>query len=178
MEQFGRDAEALKDPAVYALHNAVADAAARVWRAAHDSYMRDLALEIDRNLAKNGNAPIAVLRRYAEISESVGDRQAALDCWRLLLAGTNPTAPEWFEARYQSLRLLLALDPTRAREAMDQYQVLHPDFGPAPWGSKLRALADQIGPSTIRAPEPGATGAPGRDSPGQPAATGTRGGLP
>jgi hypothetical protein len=108
-----RDAAALKDPAVYSLHNAVADAAVRVWHASSDPYMRDLALEIDRNLTRSGNAPIAVLRRYAEVSESTGDKQAALDCWRLLLSGTNPTAPEWFEARYHSLRLLAALDPTR-----------------------------------------------------------------
>jgi hypothetical protein len=174
MEQFGRDVEALKDPAVYALHNAVADAAVRVWRSSGDSYMRDLALEIDRNLVKNGNAPIAVLRRYAEISESVGERQAALDCWRLLLSGTNPTAPEWFEARYHSLRLLLALDPPRAREAMDQYKVLHPDFGPEPWGSRLRTLSDQVGPSIVQPPQPGATGS----VPAQPGATGSQGGLP
>src|SRR5262249_19464159 len=128
MDQFGRDANALKDPAVYSLHNAVADAAAREWREKNDARMRDIAYEIDRNLVSIGNPPITVLRRYAQVAESAGDRQASLDAWRLLLAGTNPTAPEWFEARYHSLRLLLVLEPARAREAMDQYKVLHPDF--------------------------------------------------
>ncbi len=153
MDQFGRDAKALSDPAVYALHNAVADAAARVWRGAHDEAMRDLALTIDKNLMTVGNPPIAVLRRFAELAESVNDRQGALDAWRLLVAGLNPTAPDWFEARYNSLRLLLAIDPDAARTVMDQYRVLHEDFGPEPWGPRLKELDGQI---PVKRPDPGA----------------------
>lgn len=155
MAQFGRDAAALRDPAVYSLHNAVADAAARIWRARKDESMRDLALEIDHGLVMLGNPPIAVLRRYAEISEAAGKRDMAMEAWRLLLAGTNRTAPDWFEARYHSLRLLFEVDPPRAREAMDQFKVLYPDFGPEPWNELLRDLDTRMPPAPAPAQAPG-----------------------
>jgi hypothetical protein len=144
MDQFGRDAKALADPAVYALHNAVADAAARVWDAKHDEAMRDLSLAIDRNLMNNGNPPLQVLHRFAVLAEGAGDTQGALDAWRSLVSGLNPTSPDWFEARFNSIRLLLAKDPAGARAAMNQYRVLHQDFGPDPWGSRLKELDEKI----------------------------------
>lgn len=167
MDQFGHDAAALRDPAVLSLHNAVADAAARVWRQDHDAHMRDIALEIDKRLVALGNPPVPVLRRYAELSEYAGDRTAALDAWRLLLAGSNPTAPEWFESRYHSLRLLAAADPARAREALDQYKVLHPDFGLEPWAAKIKELDERVPAASKLPPVPApsapapATGGPG-----------------
>jgi hypothetical protein len=152
MDQFGRDAKALSDPAVYALHNAVADAAARVWHAKRDETMRDLAVTIDRNLMSLGNPPVQVLHRFAVLAESAGDTAGALDAWRLLVSGLNPTAPDWFEARYESLRLLASKDPAAARAAMDQYRVLHQDYGPEPWGQKLKALDEKL---PLRASDPG-----------------------
>ena len=162
MQQFGRDAAALRDPAVYSLHNTVADAAARVWKSDQDSAMRDIAVEIDRNLLGLGNPPAQVLRRFAELAEASGDKTGALDAWRLLLSGLNPTAPEWFEARYHSLRLLLATDRPAAVQAMAQHRVLHPDFGPEPWGPRLRELSDQIGPAPAPTPATVPTGGTGQ----------------
>lgn len=147
MTQFRADADALADPAVYNLHNTVADAAAAVWRASADQAMRDTALRIDRNLLDAGKPTGQVLRRYAELSEAAGDAPAALDAWRQLLAGLSAAAPEWYEARYHSLRLLAAADPARARQALDQHKVLHPDLGPDPWGPMLRDLDARIPPA-------------------------------
>lgn len=148
MEQFGKTADALKDQAVYSLHNSVADAAARVHRLTGDKQMRDIAVSIDKPLLQMGNAPIQVLRRYAELGESAGDKEGALDCWRTIMAGAGTTSPLWYEARYNSMRLLLASDAARAREAMVQYKVLHPDFGPEPWGPKIAELDVQMGSPT------------------------------
>lgn len=150
MEQFGKAGEALKDPSIYALHNAVADAAARVYRQARDTQMRDIAVRIDKPLLMVGNAPIQVLRRYAELGEAAGDQAGALDCWRTLMAGAGTTSPVWFEARYQSMRLLLAVDAQKARDAMAQYKVLHPDFGPEPWGPMLRELDGKMGSPVLQ----------------------------
>lgn len=163
MDQFAKDADALADPAVYSLHSAVAGAAAAVWREERDDSMRDLALRLDRGLLDLGNAPAEVLRRYAELAESAGQAEQALDAWRVLLAGLSTTAPEWFEARHESMRLLLRVDPARAREAMDQHKLLHPDFGPEPWGPRLRELDTRIPVAPAReAGEPGAGGGPRR----------------
>lgn len=152
IDQFGRDKAALADPAVFGLHSAVADAAARVWRENGDIAMRDLALTLDRGLMELGNPPAVVLRRYAQLAESADQLEPALDAWRLLLAGTSTTTPDWFEARYNSIRLLLRADPVRAREAMDQHKVLHPDFGPEPWAPLLRELDSKIPAAAPAAP--------------------------
>jgi hypothetical protein len=164
IKQFDTGPQALSDPAVASLYNAVADAAARVWRANRDEFMRDTALKLDRAIVKIGNPPAVVLRRLAEISEAVEEVEEALECWRMLVAGLGRGDPAWFEARYHSLRLLSRLDPPKAREAMAQHKVLNPEFGPEPWGELLRALDQQIGP----APPPAAPAAPGAPSKGGP----------
>ncbi|MEX2219097.1 MAG: hypothetical protein WD749_10100 [Phycisphaerales bacterium] len=161
VDQFTRDGSALADPAVYSLYNAVADAAARVWELEKDETLRDTALRLDRALLQHGDAPAPVLRRHARLAESDGDIQGALDSWRTLLAGLSSTSPEWYEARLHSLRLLAAIDAPRAREAMGQFRVLHPDFGPPPWGDRLRELDRQLGPAAPAPPINGATPPPG-----------------
>jgi hypothetical protein len=144
INQFAKDEQGLGDPAVAALYNAVAEAAAKVWRTRHDEVMREKALELDRAMMKRGNPPASVLRRFAELAESAGDTEGALEAWRMLVAGLDRGDPAWFEARYHSLRLLAAFDEIKAREAMDQHKVLNPEFGPEPWGEKLRELDAQI----------------------------------
>lgn len=156
--QFGEGVEALADASVASLHNTVAGAADVLWERERDESMRDLALRLDRGLIESGSPSAPVLRRFARASESVGDGGAALDAWRRLLIGLRADTPGWFEARFHSLRLLTQSDPARAREALDQHKALHPEFGPEPWGPRLRALDSQI-PSGA-APRPEGTSPP------------------
>jgi hypothetical protein len=93
----------------------------------------------------SGRRTAEVLKRYGEMSEATGDQKAALDAWRELLAGLDAGSPPWFEARYQTLRLLYAREPERAREAMGQHKVLYPGFGPEPWGGLIKGLDEQMG---------------------------------
>ncbi|MFN0132942.1 MAG: hypothetical protein ACKVW3_10520 [Phycisphaerales bacterium] len=150
-------AEGVKDPATASLYDAVAAAATAVWRAERDDTMRDAALELDRALIGSGAPPASALRRFAELAEAANDPAAALDAWRRLVSGLSPGSPPWYEARYESLRLLFARDPAAARDAMAQHKVLNPDFGPEPWGGKLRDLAAQIDDA---APSPAPRGDP------------------
>jgi hypothetical protein len=131
---------AFQDQGVLALCDEVAEAAATVWRVEQDTTMRDTALRLDRRVIDGGKPPASVLRRYSAVAEGAGDVGAALDAWRRLVAALPGDASGWYEARYHSLRLLAVTDPAKAREAMDQHVLLHPDFGPAPWGEKLREL--------------------------------------
>lgn len=154
MEQFGKTEEALKEPAVYSLHNSVADAAAGAYARTREKAMMDIAVGIDKKLLAIGNPPIQVLHRYAELGEASGDVEGALDCWRMIMAGAGSTSPAWFEARYHSLRLLFSMDAPRARDAMAQHKVLVPDFGPDPWGSRLRELDASMGSPVIKPEAP------------------------
>lgn len=138
--QFGTDRTSLSDPAVQTLYNTIAHAAALVWRSNADVSHRDTALRLDRALVKAGSPPVVVLRRFAELAESAGDVDDALDAWRLLLAGLDSGTSAWFEARYESLRLLAKQDFARAREAFAQFKVLYPNLGPEPWATRFRDL--------------------------------------
>ena len=156
--QFGTDAKVVLDPPVYSLYNTVAGAAAQLWESEQSAAMRDVALRLDRTLRGAGAATAPVLGRLARLSESAGDPATALDAWRALLTGSADGTAAWYEARYHSLRLLAASDPARARQALDQHKLLHPDMGPEPWGPRLReldaAVPDVPPPGGANQPEP------------------------
>ncbi len=142
----------MSDPAMQSLADKVSQAAQIVWDADQDEAVRDAAIALDRELLDAGLRPASVLDRFAQLSEAAGNTEDALDAWRTLLAALATGSPSWYQARYHSIRLLLATDPARAREVMDQHKLLHPDFStqPAPWGDRLQELDRQISP----APQP------------------------
>jgi len=144
--QFPQPPEAFADPLAAALYTGVAEAAAVAWRASPDeTAFRDMALRLDSALMDNDRGTADGLRRLAELSEAADDPQRALDAWTLLLSGLPASHPSWFQARFESLRILSTLDTAAARVAMSQHKVLHPEYGPDPWGSRLRILDGQLG---------------------------------
>lgn len=145
IEREGSTPEALGKDSVYTLHDRVADAAAHLWRVQGSEFMRDEALRIDRALLASGRRTQGVVRRAAEVAEAAGDVTLALECWNTLVSGIDPSREEWFEARWHSLRLMAATDPTLAMEVLRQHLVFHPALGPEPWGSRLRELAAGLG---------------------------------
>lgn len=151
IERIGTARTKLSDPSTFGLHDTVSEAAAALWRSFGDSAMRDRSLAIDREICDAGLATGHVLRRRAELAESAGLKIEALDAWRSLLAGYKDGTTDWFESRYNSLRLLLETDPVEARQAFEQYAVLRPDFGPEPWKERFELLRARI----EQAPAPG-----------------------
>ncbi len=139
---------------------AVAEAAAALWTADKDEFMRDRAIELDRTSAQSGGRTEAVLRRLAQLTESKGDLHAALDAWKDLSAALVPSSPAWYEARYNSIRLQWDVNAPAAIEAMRQHILLHPSYAPEPWGSKLRELDEKMGASRA-APTPAPPKKPG-----------------
>ncbi|TVQ60642.1 MAG: hypothetical protein EA378_11185 [Phycisphaerales bacterium] len=142
-EELRRAPGGLSDAATLGVHDRVADAAARLWAGEDDEAAREIAIELDRRAIDAGQATVRMLRRAGELRESAGDLRGAHDAWRTLMAGTTPGEDLWFEARYESLRLLVRLDAERARAALAQHRVLHPEWGPEPWGERLRVLHER-----------------------------------
>jgi len=142
-----RNAMEASDSSSSALRNGVSRAAAALWNAEQDATMRDLALRLEKAQIATGLRTAEGLRRLAEVAEASGDSQTALDAWRDLIVGLDPSTQAWFEARYHSLRLLAELDPAKAREAMLQHKVLYPSFGPQPWGPLIQELDASMPPS-------------------------------
>lgn len=128
-----------------AIAQQVAEAAERVWEREQDRAVLDLGLSMERRVVEAGFRTPEGLRRLARLSEASGDAEGALEAWRLLLAALVPLDRAWYEARYESLRLLATLDRERAVQAMRQHVLLHPEIGPEPWGEKLRELASALG---------------------------------
>ncbi|MCC6676858.1 MAG: hypothetical protein IT436_06920 [Phycisphaerales bacterium] len=138
--QMSETAEGAKSEATLAVCNTVAEAAMAVWNADKDNASRELAMRLDRRLVEAGKPTERTYRRLAELCESSGDTPGALQAWRGLLNGLAAGSEEWFEARYQTLRLLAEADPAAAREVMAQHRALYPSYGPEPWGVKLSEL--------------------------------------
>jgi hypothetical protein len=138
------DASGRTDAGADSVRDEVAGAAYAIFRSSGDGAMRDLALRIDRVLYGRGARFTSSLRRLAELSGLTGDDQLALDCWNLLVSGLPETQPGWFEARYESIRLLARKDRAAAADAMRLLELAHPDLGPPVWRERMRTLRDDL----------------------------------
>ncbi len=86
-----------------------------------------------------------VLRGAAMIAEKRGRPTEAVDHWRTAMNGSPESSAEWFEAKFNFLRLLADAEPGRAAEVLRQHALLFPQYGPEPWGERLRALHERLG---------------------------------
>lgn len=145
LEAFERGGMAPGDAGAVSVRDSVADAAAAVFEAEKDTVFRDLAVALDKAQLAAGHRTGSSLRRLGLLLEGAGDARGALEAWQELLVGLPSNADAWYEARYESLRLLATLDPAEAAQAMQQHRVLHPGLGPEPWGTRLAELERQIG---------------------------------
>ncbi|MEO1128468.1 MAG: hypothetical protein AAFX05_02035, partial [Planctomycetota bacterium] len=139
------EAQEITSAEIVSLYATVADAAADIALHANDASMRERAISLYHRVLDRHPASAAVLRKIALLSEGAGDDDAALDAWRELLAGLDAGSPLWLEAKHAQITLLTRIDRDRAIEVMRQHVVLYPQFGPEPWGDRLRTLADRLG---------------------------------
>ena len=104
------------------------------------------ALDLRLELLERRPADAELLQRVARGAEQVGRPEIARDAWNRRLALLPVGSGEWFETRYAQLRSLAASDPDAARTVLRrQHRVLYPDYGPDPWGPKLRVLDESLG---------------------------------
>lgn len=140
------DPPSAENPANAAIMLNVADAALTLdsMTSGGDAELRALAEAWFGRLLEAEPRHFRILRGSAIIAESHGDTENALQYWRTAMTGSPETTPEWFEAKYHFMRLLNGSEPARARDVMTQHILLHPDYGPAPWGDRIRALEAQM----------------------------------
>ncbi|MBL0869016.1 MAG: hypothetical protein IBJ18_00380 [Phycisphaerales bacterium] len=143
LEQFGALPDA-NDPAVATLMGVVAAAALDVASENPNDEMLKLAVKLDTLVTTAQPTNAEALRRLALSAELTGDRQKALDLWRTLSSGYEAGSPAFFEAKYNTIRLLEMASRLAAAKAMAQHAVLYPEYGPEPWGSKLKQLHEKL----------------------------------
>lgn len=154
LDTWSRDAGGVPSNVRDSVQAESADAAMIIWTYAKDTEARDAAVKLTRELLQRQPSDVRLLRLNAELSEAIGETDAALEAWRTLVAGLNSADPAWFEAKYRLIELLTRADPPRAREVLEQHKLLYPDFGPEPWGPRLAELAQRLGPAPAPAPAP------------------------
>jgi hypothetical protein len=167
--EFGDAPDALDKSGAMAYYTAVADATFALWRKTGEIERARAALFLYDKLLQRRPNSAAFLRAAALLAERVGQEPKALDHWRRLVAGSEIHSEGWFEAKFHQIQLLAKLDPPRARAVMDQHKQLNPDFGPPPWGPKLKGLDEQIATSPAPATQPAALGHRLRTETGAPA---------
>lgn len=178
IDRLGSGSAVMADPAAINLYSTVAAAAADRWRVQNDQPARDLAVRLDKALLVASPRLEPALRRLSRTAESAGDNPAALGAWRTLLDAAAPGTPPWFEAQHESIRLLALIDPTRARQAFEQFRVLYPDLGPEDTRSKFTDLDQRLpqAPPPAAAPAPSSPTTPSARAPEAAAPTAPAGG--
>lgn len=84
------------------------------------------------------------LQRLGRAEFQLGNYSASLPHWRTLLVGLDKSSPEWFEAKYYQLASLRETDLDQARTVLEQFRLLHPDWGLPPWRDKIKSTAAEI----------------------------------
>ncbi|UCD75683.1 MAG: hypothetical protein JSV91_01965 [Phycisphaerales bacterium] len=160
LEEYEDDPQSLSDPAVLGYFAVVGEALMTRWmRSGSESDGRTALALYDlliRVRPRNG----VFLRSLAVLCERLGHTERALGYWRRLVAGRAMGSEEWYEAKYHLLELLYETDPQRAREVMDQHRQLNREYGPAPWGARLKGLDQRIDERLGRAAAEGGEGRP------------------
>ncbi|MEM7756465.1 MAG: hypothetical protein AAF297_12635 [Planctomycetota bacterium] len=134
-----------------AVRHRIASAAAWLWTKDGDTEMRDRALSLDQVSLQRGVATADALRRLGRLAEEAGKERLALDAWRTLSAATPAGRRPWFEARFNSIRLLARTEPARAGEALTQHLALYPEGGPNPWDDRFDDLRRELSAQADRA---------------------------
>lgn len=148
------------DSTLLGVQAAVAEAAYVLWigsggtaSGGGDEAMRDLSLRLDKLVLKSAPSAADVLRRVATTAEASDDQRLALECWSVLLAAAASGSDSWFEARYHALRLIARLEPMRGRDLLAQHRALFPNYGPSPWGDRIRELDDSLRAAPATSPQ-------------------------
>ncbi len=162
--------EALRDREVFSQHAAVAQAMFESWQRGGDPATGTEALAIYQRLLEVAPNDARFLHSAGTLAERLERGDVALNCWRALASGSEPGSDRWYEARFHQLAVLATIDPARARQVMDQHRLLHPEYGPPPWGERFRQLDHRIGAAGApqsAGPAEGRSGPPSTQDKGQ-----------
>lgn len=147
LREYAEQPDALEQSSVLGYHAAVAVASMKLYEDTGDAERGRAALFLFEKLLASKPRNATFLRSTAVLSERFGDTGKAINCWRSLASGSPQGSEGWYEAKYRLISLLASRDPHRARQVIDQHKQLYPDYGPEPWGGRLRGLDQYLSQS-------------------------------
>jgi hypothetical protein len=98
---------------------------------------------LEERLLKAYPKEVKYLRLAGLVAFDTRDNDRSLECWRVLTALPSGT-PGWYEAKYYHMATLARVDRAAARNAFEQFRVLHPELGPADLRDRFRALGREL----------------------------------
>jgi len=140
IQEFTGKPEAFARPETMTYHVIVAEASLELWRRTQNAERAGAALFLFERLLERRPDDARFLRVTAELAGALGKNERALACWRTLFAGLQPGSDAWYEAKYHQIEILGRDDPARALQVLKQHVHLEGQYGPAPWGDRLREL--------------------------------------
>jgi hypothetical protein len=153
----GSMSKALGDPVIESLAAVTIDAAAE---AAETTGIPDGAaiagrfLPTAKVLAERRPRDPQALAALATLAEAVGEISTATESLRRIVSGTPFGSERWYRAKVRLVEILAKVDPDRAKQVLVQHRQLIPDWGPAPWGERLRSAAEALGVGDGGTPPP------------------------
>lgn len=155
--------QATNAPATIALRGTVAEAAAAAFfgdpsePSQRDRTMLELCVALEQRQIEAGHEAYEGLKRLARAAEALESWDVAQGAWNTLLEAAEPGTERFFEARFESLRLLARTDAAAALRGLNQHRVLYPSLGPDPWNQRFESLQREL---TAAAPGGGGAAAP------------------
>ena len=87
---------------------------------------------------------VEILILNAQIEMHLGDPQVALSRWKTISSGSKRGSLQWLQARFNTISMLSLGSPDEAIAVLDQHEILYPNYGAEPYGSKLKNLHLQL----------------------------------
>lgn len=132
------------DRALLTIADTTARAATALREASGDRDALRTAIDLDRRVLASHAPTAELLRRLARNAEDEGDLDLAFEAWTRLSVSIREGERDWFEARYESIRVLARTSPEKAREALRQHRVLYPLLAPSPWDQRFEELEQRL----------------------------------
>ena len=87
------------------------------------------------------------LQRAGRAEFEIQNYETSLNRWRKLLLGLPRNSVAWFEAKQYQIACLEKTDPEMARKVLDQFKLLHSNWGKPPWQDKMKEIDRRLPPS-------------------------------
>lgn len=150
----GSLAASLAEPIELAIAERVFQSGVEVFARSGDREVGERALALGEALRVIREKDATLLEGIASLAARLGRTELAIECLRQVVAGSPIGSERWYRSKVAFVEVLAATDQRRARAVLDQHKAMQPDFGPAPYGDRLRELDGQVPGGGTPATEP------------------------
>jgi hypothetical protein len=136
--------EALGDERLLIVAASVAGARHAIFLAGGDSEQGMRSLALYEAVLQKRSQDGSILQAAAELARELEKFDASLAYWRRISNGANRGSERWWAGRTNIIEILAFTDPLHAAQVVAQHKQLYPEFGPDPWGTRIRDVSQRL----------------------------------